>query len=185
MPHPLPTGLSAYGCGLNPWRDGSIRTFGPVARYVMKSIVATRKRLGLADRGEVIVFSIRNVGGVSLFLFGTTFLWVTPMFAAADVDTAGAAWATVAFLASVTIIGFTVATWGLFKRTDWWEPLAVACAVVGLVTLVPYWMAADGSGVAKPLFDVVILAAGSFGVLLLLRFPRLERWVHGHVAIGH
>jgi hypothetical protein len=131
------------------------------------------------------VFSIRNVGGVSLFLFGTTFLWLTPMFAAADVDTAGAAWTAVALLASVTIIGFTVATWGIFKRTDWWEPLSVACAVAGLVTLVPYWMAADASGVANPVFDVVIHAAGSFGVLLLLRLPRLERWVHGHVATGH
>jgi hypothetical protein len=112
-------------------------------------------------------------------------LWLTPMFAAADVDTAGAAWAAVALLATVTIIGFTVATWGLFRRTDWWEPLGVACAVAGLVTLVPYWMAADGSGVANPVFDVIIHAAGSFGVLLLLRFPRLERWVHGQVATGH
>ena len=131
------------------------------------------------------MFSIRNVGGVSLFLFGTTFLWLTPMFAAADVDTSGAAWATVGFLASVTIIGFTVATFGLFRRAGWWEPLAVACAVAGLVTLVPYWIAADGSGVANPVFDVVIHAVGSFGVLLLLRFPRLEHWVAGHVAGGH
>jgi hypothetical protein len=131
------------------------------------------------------VFSIRNLGGVSLFLFGTTFLWLTPMFAAADVDTAGAAWTAVAFLASVTIIGFTVATLGLFKRTAWWEPLAIACAVTGLVTLVPYWVAAGASGVANPVFDVVIHAVGSVGVLLLLRLPRLERWVHGHVATGH
>jgi hypothetical protein len=107
------------------------------------------------------------------------------MFAAADVDTGGAAWAAVAFLSSVTIIGFTVATWGLFKRTDWWEPLGVACAVAGLATLVPYWVAAAGSGVANPGFDLVIHAAGSFGVVLLLRLPRLERWVHGHVAAGH
>jgi hypothetical protein len=152
---------------------------------VPRSIVGIRKRLGLACRGEVIVFGIRNVGGVSLFLFGTTFLWLTPMFAAADVNTAGAAWAAAALLASVTILGFTVATWGLFRRTAWWEPLSVACAVAGLVTLVPYWVAAVGSGVANPVFDVVIHAAGSFGVLLLLRLPRLERWVHGHVATGH
>ncbi len=131
------------------------------------------------------MFSVRNVGGVSLFLFGTTFLWLTPMFAAADVDTSGAAWAEVGFLAAVTIIGFTVATWGLFRRADWWEPLAAACAVAGLVTLVPYWIAADGSGVTNPVFDVLIHAAGSLGVLLLLRVPRLEHWVHGHVATGH
>jgi hypothetical protein len=131
------------------------------------------------------MFSIRNVGGVSLLLFGTTFLWLTPMFAAPAVDTSGAAWSTVAFLAAVTLIGFTVAAWGLLRRTDWWEPLAVTCALIGLVTLVPYWIAAGGSGVANPLFDMVIHAAGSFGVLLLLRLPRLEHWVHGHVATGH
>jgi peptidoglycan/LPS O-acetylase OafA/YrhL len=131
------------------------------------------------------MFSIRNVGGVSLCLFGTTFLWLTPMFAASDVDTSGAAWATTAFLASTTIIGFVLATWGLFRRTDWWEPLGVACAVAGLVTLIPYWSAADGSGVVNPMFDVVIHAGGSLGVLVLLRVPQLEKWVHGHVATGH
>jgi hypothetical protein len=72
--------------------------------------------VGLVDRGEVIVFSFRNVGEFTL-LFGTTILWLTPMFAAADVDTAGAAWAAVALLASVTILGFTVASWELFRRT--------------------------------------------------------------------
>lgn len=131
------------------------------------------------------MFSIRNVGGVALFLFGTTFLWLTPMFAAPEVDTSGTAWATVGVLTTVTIVGFTVATWGLFRDTNWWELLGAACAVVGLVTLVPYWIAAHGSGVASPGFDVVIHAIGSLGVLLLMRVPRLEHWVHGHVATGH
>jgi hypothetical protein len=57
--------------------------------------------------------------------------------------------------------------------------------VVGLLTLVPYWIAASSSGVANPLFDVVIHAAGSAGVLLLLRVPRFEYWVHRHVVAGH
>ena len=131
------------------------------------------------------MLTIRNVGGVSLFLFGTTFLWLTPMFAAANVDTSGAAWAAVAVLSTATIIGFTVATWGLFRHDSWWEPLAVGCAVVGLVTLVPYWVAAGSSGVTNPVFDVIIHAAGSLGVLVLLRVPRLEHWVRGHVAAGH
>jgi hypothetical protein len=131
------------------------------------------------------MFSIRNVGGVALFLFGTTFLWLMPIFAAPAVDTSGTAWATVALLATVTIVGFTVATWGLFRGTNWWELLGVACAVAGLVTLFPYWIAAHGSGVANPAFDVVIHAAGSLGVLVLLRVPQLEHWVHGHVATGH
>lgn len=129
--------------------------------------------------------SIRNTGGVSLLLFGSTFLWVTPMFAAADVDTSGTAWAATGILAAVTISGFTVATWGLFRRVSWWETLAALSAVVGLAVLVPYWVAATESGVANPAFDVVIHAAGSAGVLVLLRVPRLEHWVHAHVAAGH
>ena len=56
------------------------------------------------------MFSIRNVGGVSLFLFGTPFLWLTPVYAATGIDTGGAAWATASVLATVTVIGFTAAT---------------------------------------------------------------------------
>ncbi len=67
----------------------------------------------------------------------------------------------------------------------WWEVLAEACAVVGLITLVPYWIATHSAGVANPAFDVLIHAAGSVGVLVLLRVPMLEHWVHGHVAAGH
>jgi hypothetical protein len=34
-----------------------------------------------------VVFSIRNLGGVGLFLFGTTYLWLTPMFASRGILT--------------------------------------------------------------------------------------------------
>lgn len=45
------------------------------------------------------------------------------------------------------------------------------------MTLVPFWIAAEGAGVvANPAFDVVIHALDSVGVLLLLRVPRLEHW---------
>ena len=130
------------------------------------------------------MFSIRNVGGVSLFLFGTTFLSLTPFYAASGIDTSGAAWATAGVLASAVIVGFTVATWGLFRRAAWWEQLATVSAIVGLVTLGPYWVAADASGVANPAFDAAIHAVGSVGVLLLLHVPKLEHWVRGHVVAG-
>ncbi len=93
-----------------------------------RSRIETGAWTGLAA-GKVTMFSIRNVGGVSLLLFGTTFLWLTPMFAGVDVDTSGVAWAEVGFLAAVTIIGFTVATWGLFRRCHADPPLAAAQAV--------------------------------------------------------
>jgi hypothetical protein len=133
----------------------------------------------------VTVFSIRNIGGVALFLFGTTFLWLMPFYAAKGTSTTGAGWVTAGVLAAAAIIGFTVATWGLFRRATWWENLATISAIVGLVTLAPYWVAADASGVSNPAFDVVIHALGSVGVLLLLHVPKLEHWVRRHVLAGH
>jgi len=135
-------------------------------------------------KGAVTMFSIRNIGGVALFLFGTTFLWLMPFDAAKGTNTTGAAWATAGVLAAAVIIGFTVATWGLFRRATWWENLATISAIVGLVTLAPYWVAADASGVNNPAFEVAIHAAGCGGVLVLLHVPMLEHWVRGHVAAG-
>jgi hypothetical protein len=130
------------------------------------------------------MFTVRNLGGVSLFLFGTTFLWLMPFYAAPGMDTTGAAWVTTGALAAAVIVGFTAATWGLFRRAAWWENLATISAIAGLVTLAPYWVAADASGVGNPAFEVVIHAVGCAGVLVLLRVPKLEHWVHGHVEAG-
>jgi hypothetical protein len=64
------------------------------------------------------MFTIRNLGGVALFLFGTTFMWLTPLFASPGVSTKGIAWSITQVLALVTIALFTAATWGLFTRRD-------------------------------------------------------------------
>ena len=39
------------------------------------------------------MFTIRNIGGVSLLLDGSTWLWLTPAFAGCGVSTSGAWWA--------------------------------------------------------------------------------------------
>lgn len=127
------------------------------------------------------MFTVRNLGGIALFLFGSTFLWLTPAFATRGIATGGPMWAITRILAFVTIAGFTVATWGLFQRTSWWEGVAVGSAVVGLVVLVPYWIAAARSGETTPAFNVLVHAVGSAGVLVLLLVPQLERWVDAHV----
>lgn len=127
------------------------------------------------------MFTIRNIGGVSLLLFGTTFLWMTPMFATADVSTTGTAWALANVLSFATLIGFTVATWGLFQRTSWWEMAAVASAAVGVAAVAPYWLAADRAGETSPGFNAIIHLVGSLGVFALLLVPALERWVDSHV----
>src|ERR1700757_5090596 len=96
------------------------------------------------------MFTIRNMGGIALFLFGTTFLWLTPSFASPGVSTTGMMWAVTAVLALATLAGFSVATWGLFRKASWWEGAAVAAAVLGVVVLVPYWLPAHHGGGTNP-----------------------------------
>jgi hypothetical protein len=127
------------------------------------------------------VFTLRNLGGVSLLLFGSTFLWLTPEFVTVGLKNTGWLWSTTRVLALATLIGFTAATWGLFVRASWWEGAAVVSAVVGLITLIPYWVAAHQAGEVTPWFNVLIHALGSAGVLVLLLVPSLQRWVDSHV----
>jgi hypothetical protein len=130
------------------------------------------------------MFTIRNLGGVALFLFGTTFLWLTPSFASPGVSTTGVAWSFTQVLALATIALFTAATWGLFKKTGWWEPAAVIAAAIGFVVLMPYWIATHHAGESNPEFNVLIHVLGNVGVLVLLLVPSLEHWVNGHVLAG-
>ena len=57
-------------------------------------------------------------------------------------------------------------------------------AAIGLLVLVPYWLAASHAGEVNPGFNVVIHALGSIGVWMLLLVPSLEQWVNGHVITG-
>jgi hypothetical protein len=130
------------------------------------------------------MFTVRNLGGVALFLFGTTFLWLTPMFASRGVSTSGALWSVTMVLSLLTLAGFTVATWGLFTKAGWWEAVAIGSAIAGLVVLIPYWIAAQTAGEVTPWFTAGILAVGAVGVLVLLLVPTLENWVNSHVMAG-
>ena len=49
------------------------------------------------------MFTVRNLGGVALFLFGTTYLWLTPAFAGPGVPTTGVAWSITQVLVLVTL----------------------------------------------------------------------------------
>jgi hypothetical protein len=129
------------------------------------------------------MFTLRNIGGVALFLAGTTWLWLTPAFAPKGVSTSGGLWNVTRILCFVTLALFCIATWGLFAREGWWEASAIAASVLGLASLVPYWLAATQSGeatgeVAYNSSIHVLMAAGVFALLLI---PTLEHWVSSHV----
>jgi hypothetical protein len=130
------------------------------------------------------MLTMRNLGGVALFLFGTTYLWLTPMFAGRGISTKGILWSITQVLAFLTLLGFTIATWGLFKKSSWWDSVAIASAVLGLVVLIPYWIAAHSSGESTPGWNVLVHAVGAIGVLILLTVPALASWVDSHVMAG-
>ncbi|MGL4743851.1 MAG: hypothetical protein ACRCXL_05620 [Dermatophilaceae bacterium] len=137
------------------------------------------------DHDEVsAVFSIRNLGGFALLVLGSTWLWTTPAFASRGVDTGGVLWTLARAGSLLTVLAFTLATVGLFARAGWWEAVALGAAGLGLLTLLPYGVAASRSGEFTPWWNVTVHVIGVAGVGVLLLVPPLEAWVSRHVAAG-
>jgi hypothetical protein len=132
------------------------------------------------------MFTIRNLGGVSLLLAGSTWLWLTPAFASRGVATSGFLWAATRLLCVLTVASFCVATWGLFTRQAWWEGAALGSALLGLIAVVFYWIAAYGGGetIGTATWNAFVHVVMVAGVLSLLLVPQLERWVDQHVMSG-
>jgi hypothetical protein len=132
------------------------------------------------------MFTMRNLGGIALLLAGSTWLWLTPAFAGRGVSTSGVLWAITRVLCLLTVAAFCVATWGLFTRHSWWEAVALGSAVLGLITLIPYWVAARGGGepVGTATWNAFVHVLMVVGVFALLLVPQLERWVDHHVMSG-
>jgi hypothetical protein len=82
----------------------------------------------------------------------------------------------------VTIGGFSVAAWGIYRATSWWERLAVGSAIFGFAPLIPYWLAArpavDAGTAAE---GIAIHAIGNALVLLLLLAPSPRNWIRHQV----
>lgn len=131
------------------------------------------------------MFTLRTLGGIGLFLAGGSWLWLTPAFAGQDVTKSGPWWVATSVLSFVTVALFLAATWALFTRHSWWETLALAGAALGLISLVPYWVAAStgGEAVFAVVFETLVhvLMVGIVFVLLLV--PSLEQWVD-HQVMG-
>lgn len=84
------------------------------------------------------MWTFKNILALGLFLFGTTFLWMTASFAGRVPPPTGTAWTLVNALALAAVAGFTVAGWAVFKTYSWWPTVALLSAVVGLVAVVPF-----------------------------------------------
>jgi hypothetical protein len=125
------------------------------------------------------MFTFKNLVALGLFVFGTTFLWMTRDFLANPREGTGALWSTIQVLAFVAIVGFAFAAWLVFKEASW-EPIALASAVVGLAALVPYVAGVQrvgDSGDAGVLINIAIHVVGVAAVFAIVLLPAAHDWL--------
>jgi hypothetical protein len=146
---------------------------------------ATNQRTQPRARPDRALVRWRNLGALGLLLYGTTFLWLTAAFAGTETPASGTAWTVTQLLVIATIGGFSVAAWGSYKATSWWERLAIGSAVLGFAPLIPYWLAARPAvGAGTVAQGVIIHAIGNALVLVLLLAPPTKHWIQNQVQRG-
>lgn len=126
------------------------------------------------------MFSFKNLVAVGLFVFGTTFLWLTRDFLANPREGTGALWSVIQVVVIASILGFAAAGWGVFKDTSWWEPVALVSAVVGVAALVPYVIGIiriGDQGDAGVQMNIAIHAFGIAAVFLIVLVPLVHDWI--------
>jgi len=127
--------------------------------------------------------TFRNTIAVALFLFGASYLWLTPAFLN-RAGYQGTIFDPKGLLAVIAILGFTAAAWGLFRDQGWWVPVAVSSGLIGLASVIPYWiwaLPAAGGNSAQMIEAATIHAVGGAVVALFLLVPATERWLTGHL----
>jgi peptidoglycan/LPS O-acetylase OafA/YrhL len=118
---------------------------------------------------------LRTAVAICVFLFGTTFLWLTPAMGGKQGDFTGARWSVVQVLVWLSIIGFAAAAWGILRSHDWWVPVAAGSAVLGLAATVAYLVAARGAArIANLGSNVAIHLGVSLVILIAVATPPLR-----------
>lgn len=126
--------------------------------------------------------AFRNLLAIGIFLVGASWLWLTPMWLSqgkANVsifDPRG-------LLSVLAIVGFAVVAWGVFRSVSWWEPVAIASALVGVAAAFVFWVWAAPSPRSQADIATNVLlhvAAGAFVVAVLLIKPA-EHWLAGRL----
>jgi hypothetical protein len=126
------------------------------------------------------MLSFKNWVALGLFLFGSTFLWMTRDFLANPREGTGPLWSAIQVFVLVAIVGFSVAAWVLFKEATWWEPVALTSAILGLAALVPYVIGVrqvGDAGDAGVQMNIAIHAMGIAAVFVVVLVPVIHNWL--------
>lgn len=128
---------------------------------------------------------MRTTAAIAIFLFGTTFLWMTASFAGRTPPPTGVLWTVVNVLSLAAVVAFSATAWAVWKDLSWWEPAALVAAVIGLVAVVPFVLAVRG--IEPGLGDMGVQinlwshALGAVVVLLVARSAPVHQWFVGMV----
>lgn len=135
------------------------------------------------DREGIAMFTFRNMLAVAALLFGSTFLWMTPLYIGPTAT--GPIWTMAQVLGFLAIIGFTVVAWGIFRAAAWWEMATVIAGVVGIAAVIPFAIAAPSTPAAGDtsslLINIVFHLVGSAAVIVALRVRQTEQWIAGQL----
>jgi hypothetical protein len=127
------------------------------------------------------MWTFKNVVALGLFLFGTTFLWMTAAMAGKTPPPRGTAWTLANVLAYVTVIGFTIAAWAVFKQYPWWETATLLSGIVGLIAVIPFIVGQRQLDVGFADLGVQINLwlhiLGSAAVIAIVLLPVAHDWV--------
>ncbi|MGH3465852.1 MAG: hypothetical protein ACRDP9_30640 [Kribbellaceae bacterium] len=127
------------------------------------------------------MWTFKNLVALGVFLFGTTFLWMTPAFAGKTPPPKGTAWTLVNVLAVAALVGFAIAGWAVFKEYSWWQAAALLSAIVGLVAVVPFIIGQRRLDVGFSDLGVQINLwlhiVGSAVVIAIVLVPAANDWV--------
>jgi hypothetical protein len=125
------------------------------------------------------MWTSKNVVAVGLFVFGSTYLWMTPAFAGRTPPPTGMAWTLVNILALVAVAGFTVAAWTVFKQYPWWGSVTLVSAVIGLVAVIPFAVGQIDIGFADlgVQINLWMHLVGSAAAVAVVLQPGIHGWV--------
>lgn len=126
------------------------------------------------------MFEFKNWVAIGLFLFGSTFLWMTRDFLADRRMGTGIVWSIVQVLVFVAVAGFAVAAWGVFKEASWWETSALASAIVGVVALIAYGIGivqVGDQGDVGVQINIAVHVLGLAAVLTVVLLPAVHTWI--------
>lgn len=127
------------------------------------------------------MWTFKNVVALGLFLFGTTFLWMTAAMAGKTPPPSGRAWTLANVLSYLAVVGFAIAAWAVFKQYSWWETAALLSGIVGLIAVVPFIVGQSqldvGFGDLGVQINLWMHILGSAAVIAIVLLPVAYDWV--------